>query len=186
VNPTQQSFGTSLAWTIVLAVVLGGGGYLVGLPWPLAALLAAITGIAGAALSIGGTVRDDRLPDPQVDLRHGARREIKQLSWNIGGERNRVDEPAVRRLRGIAAVRLTARGIDLDDPRDRPQAEALLGRSVYRVLVDPSRQSAGVLLRCVAALDRLAERPADAWTTARRTDAPVPVPASVPVPGRTT
>ena len=160
-NDDRTGFRGSLAWTVVLAIGIGVGGYLVGLPWPLAALVAAAVGIAGAALSIGGAARDARLPDAQLDLRHGARREIKQLSWNIGGGRSRLDEPAVRRLRGIAATRLAARGIDLDDPRHRPQAEALLGRSVYRVLASPSGQPAGVLMRCVAALDRLGEPPAD-------------------------
>jgi hypothetical protein len=158
-NRDRMGFGGSLTWTILLALVFGVGGYLIGLPGPIATLLAAAVGVAGAALSIGGTVRDDRLPVPQIDLRHGARREIKQLSWNISGQRHRLDEPAVRRLRGIAVARLAALGVDLDDPRHQAQAEALLGRSVYRVLSAPSAQPASVLLRCVAALDRLETSP---------------------------
>ena len=165
-NRDRPTFGSSLGWTVFLAVVFGVGGYLIGLPGPLATLLAAAIGIAGAAIAIGGSVRDDRLPDPQIDLRHGARREIKQLSWNIRGERHRLDEPAVRRLRGIATARLAAQGVDLDDPRHQAQAEALLGRSAYRVLAVPSAQPASVLMRCVAALDRLEARP-DARTDAR-------------------
>jgi hypothetical protein len=177
-NRDQLSFRGALGWTIVLAVVIGVGGYLIGLPGPLATLLAAAVGVAGAALAVGGTVRDDRLPDPQIDLRHGARREIKQLSWNLGGQRHRLDEPAVRRLRRIAAVRLAAHGVDLDDPRHRPEGEALLGRSVYRVLAVPSAQPASVLMRCVAALDKLDARPENA------PDAESSRPAAS-VPGRT-
>jgi hypothetical protein len=177
-NRDRMGFGGSLAWTIILAILLGGGGYLIGLPGPLATLVALSVGVAGAALTIGGTVRDDRLPDPQIDLKHGARREIKQLSWNIGGDRRRLDEPAVRRLRGIAAARLAAHGVDLDDPRHRQQAEVLLGRSVYRVLSTPAGQPASVLMRCVAALDRLDARPPD--PASARASRPAPS-----VPGRT-
>jgi hypothetical protein len=160
-NQGRMGFAGSLAWTIILAIVFGVGGYLIGLPGPLATLIAAAVGVAGAALTIGGTVRDDRLPVAQLDLRHGARREIKQLSWNIGGQRHRLDEPAVRRLRGIATARLAAHGVDLDDPRHQQQAEVMLGRAVYRALSAPSDQPASVLMRCVAALDRLGDRPTD-------------------------
>ena len=154
---TSRGFGGALGWTLVLSVVIGVGSYLIGLPAQLAAVLAAAVGIAGAALAIGGRVQDDRLPDAQLDLRQGARREIKQLSWTAGGARNHLDEPVVRRLRAIAVARLAARGIDLDDPRHRPQAEALLGRTAYRVLVAPSGRSAATMLRCITALDRLDE-----------------------------
>jgi hypothetical protein len=176
-----MSFGGALAWTVILALVLGVGGYLIGLPWPLAALLAGAVGVAGAALTIGGTVRDDRLPESQLDLRHGARREIKQLSWSIGGSRTRLDEPAVRRLRRLAVARLAAHGVNLDDPRQQPQAEALLGRTAYRVLSVPSAQHASVLMRCVAALDRLDARPGP--SPADR--APNPSRTAASAPGRT-
>jgi hypothetical protein len=154
-------FGGSLAWTIVLAVVIGVGSYLIGLPAALAAVIAVAVGIAGAALTIGGRVQDPSLPEAQIDLRQGARREIKQLSWTAGGQRNRLDAPVVWRLREIAVARLAARGVDLDDPRQKPQAEALLGRAAYRALVAPTGQSAAVLMRCIAALDRLDESAAD-------------------------
>jgi hypothetical protein len=188
-------FGSSLAWTIVIALVIGVGGYLIGLTAPLAGTLAVAVGIAGAALSIGGRVQDRRLPDPQIDLRSGTRREIKHLSWSGGGQRNRLDEPVVWRLRGIAVPRLAARGIDLDDPRHRPQAEELLGRSAYRILADPRGQSAAALLRCIAALDRLDQVPADtgaarrpaarATASAHTTTAPAAVAPAASVPERT-
>jgi hypothetical protein len=181
-NPNAPSFGSSLGWTLVLAAVFGIGAYLVGLTAPLAALVAVVTGIAGAALAIGGRVQDARLPDAQIDLRQGARREIKQLSWTAGGQRNRLDEPVVRRLREVAVARLAARGVDLDDPRQRPQAEALLGRAGYRALFDPTGAPAAVLLRCVAALDRLDDPHRNNGTTAKPSAAR---PATSSVPGRT-
>ncbi|MFC0681815.1 hypothetical protein ACFFGH_28620 [Lysobacter korlensis] len=175
-NGNTPGFGGSLGWTLILALVIGVGSYLIGLPAALAAVLAAAVGIAGAALSIGGRVQDRRLPDPQIDLRQGARREIKQLSWTAGGQRNRLDEPVVRRLRLVAVARLAARGIDLDDPRHRPRAEQLLGRSTYRVLASPAGQSAAVMQRCIAAIDRLDELPAERTPPTR---------PATSVPGRT-
>ncbi|WP_375426370.1 hypothetical protein [uncultured Friedmanniella sp.] len=73
----------------------------------------------------------EREPGPSDQ---GVRLEVARLSWGLNGFESRVDRRSVDRLHAIAARRLRAHGVDLDDPADADRAEQLLGTAPYAAL----------------------------------------------------
>lgn len=64
----------------------------------------------------------------------GARNDVTRLSWSLRTRRWRVRPDAVRRVRTLAASRLSALGLDLDDPADQRRVEQRIGARAYRTL----------------------------------------------------
>lgn len=158
---------------VVGAVVCGVVGGLIGLrPGDafLVGLLALVIGIVSVAVDAG---EDDLWPEPEHEELHGTRREISALTWSFVGREGRVAEPAVRRLRAVAARRLTRRGVVLprgllqrgagDSPSmplaDEQQARAreLLGERAWTILTAPGGwlPSLADLTHCVGVIERL-------------------------------
>ena len=158
---------------VVAAVVVGGGGALIGLrPGDafLVGLLALVVGIVSVAVDAG---EDHLWPEPEPGELDGTRREISALTWSFVGREGRVAEPAVRRLRAVAARRLSRRGVVL--PRgllqravgegpsvplaDESQARAreLLGERAWTILTAPGGwlPSLADIAHCVGVIERL-------------------------------
>jgi hypothetical protein len=89
--------------------------------------------------------------------RHGARRDVDQLSWAMRGSYGRVDGAAVWRVQRLAAHRLAVHQLDLQNAADRPRIKQLLGRRAYVLLARGERRpvSLRALLQCLDALDVL-------------------------------
>jgi hypothetical protein len=89
--------------------------------------------------------------------RHGARRDVDQLSWAMRGSYGRVDGAAVWRVQRLAAQRLALHHLELQNAADRSRIEQLLGRRAYLLLARGERRpvSLRALLQCLDALDVL-------------------------------
>jgi hypothetical protein len=89
--------------------------------------------------------------------RHGARRDVDQLSWSMRGSYGRVDSAAVWRVQKLARHRLALHGLDLLNPADQPRVQQLIGRRAYLVVTRGERRPASLraLLQCLDALDAL-------------------------------
>jgi hypothetical protein len=101
---------------------------------------------------------DDAWPVREADPSdRGVRLEVARLSWGLHGFESRVDRRSVDRLYVIAARRLHARGVDLEDPADADQAQRLLGSAPYAALTgDPNNPPRYVdFARAVTAVERL-------------------------------
>jgi hypothetical protein len=103
---------SGLPWRpVVAAVVLGTGAGVIGLrplDAALVGLVVLVIGLAWTALPAG---QEYEWPRATVDEAAGSRREISALTWSFVGRDGRVAEPAVRRLRLVAARRLARRGV---------------------------------------------------------------------------
>lgn len=89
--------------------------------------------------------------------RHGARRDVAQLSWSLRGSYGRVGSGAVLRARGVARQRLAPFKLDPLDPADRPMIEQMIGRDAYAVLARAERRPPFMrsFIHCLDALDGL-------------------------------
>ncbi len=96
----------------------------------------------------------DRAPTVSGANREGSRRDVDELSASLRESWGRVGGRAVWRLAQLARVRLAERQLDLKNPADRAQIEALIGRRAYRVL-DRGQHRAPFLRSYVHCLDAL-------------------------------
>ncbi|MGW6004919.1 hypothetical protein ACWFNS_03250 [Oerskovia enterophila] len=86
------------------------------------------------------------LPDRN---RHGARRDLSELTWAMHGNDGRVSERAHRRVLALAATALADRGIDLrsTDPAQQRAAADLLGPKVHQQMTTGGRPPTMPVLR---------------------------------------
>lgn len=117
------------------------------------------TAIAVVMLALSDLPDDDMsAPWPgQAVTPDGVRDDLDRLTWQFGTARSPVREGAVRQVRALAATRLARRRLDLDDPADRAAVERLLGPGVYQALHEPARPNLAALVRCLDAIDGLAD-----------------------------
>lgn len=117
------------------------------------AVLAAVTGHR----EIG-----DELSWPVLaeEPRGGQRHEVSQISWSLTDKDGRVADHGLRRLRAVAAGRLTLAGID---PDDDDAVRARLGERALRTLraTRENRPTVRALDACLTALDDLEGAPDD-------------------------
>jgi len=93
------------------------------------------------------------LPDRN---RHGARRDLSELTWAMHGNDGRVSERAHKRVLALAATALADRGIDLrsTDPAQQRAAADLLGPKVHQQMTtDPRPPTMPVLRAWVTAVE---------------------------------
>jgi hypothetical protein len=120
-----------------------------------------LLGVALTTLGLIGTVNAD-LNDTGWrgggrSSRHGARREVDELSWSLRGSYGRVSGRAAMRVQQLARHRLALLSLDLRDPADRPRIEQLIGRRAYTVVAPGKRRPPLLrsLLHCLDVLDAL-------------------------------
>lgn len=152
------------AATAAVAALAAAGSWAAGLGAAPSAMVAWVVAITGAGHVVVSRHQPERAWPRRGEerRRHGTRREVSRLSWNLAGRRRPVPAPTCQRLRVLAARRLDRLGVDLDDPGEAGRARALLGASAYGVLIaDPSQPvDQAAFLRCVAAVERLDDLPA--------------------------
>jgi hypothetical protein len=138
------AFIGALAWYLgmdtVHSVVLGVGILVVTVSW------LAVPEILELAWPENSGVDDD-----------GGRGDVRRLSWSLRPRHGRVRQQAVSRIRSLAAARLAARGLDLDDADDRDRIASLIGtRSLHTLVPNPERPPlARDVDSCLDALSRL-------------------------------
>lgn len=158
---------------LVVALVCGVGSVVIGLRPAdafLIGLLALVVGVVSVAVGAG---EDHLWPDSELEETDGTRREISALTWSFIGREGRVAEPAVRRLRVVAARRLARRGVvlprglirrgvgrnpspaELDD--DQRTARELLGERAWTILTAPGGRlpSLADVTHCVTVIEQL-------------------------------
>lgn len=146
-----------------VVTLAGGFAVLVALVW-FAGFGAAYAVVIATAIAVVVLAWSD-LPDGDVSARwpsravapDGVRDDLERLTWQLGTSRGPVGEGAVRQVRALAAARLARRRLDLDDPADRAAVEALLGPAVYRALCQSTRPTLAALVRCLDAIDGIAD-----------------------------
>jgi hypothetical protein len=89
--------------------------------------------------------------------RHGARRDVAQLSRSLRGSHGRVGTAAVLWTQRLARKRLAVYQLDLLDPADRPRIEQLIGHRAYTVLMRGEHRPPLLrsFIHCLDALDAL-------------------------------
>ncbi|MFC7622980.1 hypothetical protein [Microlunatus sp. GCM10028923] len=126
---------TTALGSLVVAAILGGGAWLVGLD-PLKCLLIVIAVALFGSFRLFTEFGDNAgWPEPNDRGRdRGARREVARLSWTLQGHASQVDARSGRRLRTLAAETLAEHGLDLTRDEDQERCRALLGERAYRTL----------------------------------------------------
>lgn len=142
--------GTAVAALAVTAFFWGAG-----FSFALVATFAALAVVAGGIVAGVVDPGEPRIPEPQLVLRKGARREVSRAAGSLGASGGRAAATGSERLARIAARRLARHGIDLADPAHQAEAEAILGPVAYRVVIEPSDRRIAVLERAVEAVERL-------------------------------
>lgn len=123
-----------MIWCLVLALVVGGASWYLGVDVAHAFGIGGVVFAATACLSmVGDQAGVERAPDPLVQ-RDGSRRDVVQLGWALHTRRGTVAPEAVRRLRTLTAQALELHGLDLDAPGDRAEIERVLGADVLRII----------------------------------------------------
>lgn len=153
----------TVIWTLVLAVLMAGLSWAVGVSWFQSLLLfTGVTTVGAAVLALDHLDDDAQLPplDP-AGRSEGTRREVSRLSWALAGADNRVGDRPYRRVRAIAAHRLAMRGIDVSELSGEGAARALLGSVGYDQLVaetaaPPTQRT---FAACLTLLERLDDSP---------------------------
>ena len=149
---------------ILVAALAGVGGWFFGvgvLPAIVIALAVASVGIVLRLANIGGSAREWPPPPPLVT--DGARRESSDLSWAIRSRGAGVDDRIVLRIRRIAADRLAAHQLDLENPAHRAAIQRLLGKPTTETLLNPRAHTVRIadVIGMLDILDRLERRPAE-------------------------
>ncbi|GAB3760880.1 hypothetical protein [Microlunatus parietis] len=132
-NPAELR--ATVIGVLVVAAILGGGAWLVGLD-PLKCLLIAVAVALFGSFRLFTEFGDNAgWPEPNDRGRdRGARREVARLSWTLQGHASQVDARSGRRLRTLAAETLAEHGLDLTRDEDQERCRALLGDRAYRTL----------------------------------------------------
>ena len=122
------------------------------------ALVFVALGIAWACL--GGAEVPDWSED-DADAPAGMRDDVVRLAWSLRTHKGQVREPAYKRMRQIARVRLAPHQLDIDDPGDQPAIEDMIGAWAYRALHTPGGRlpSLAAVENCLTALDDLVADP---------------------------
>lgn len=107
-------FGLNVVPSVVVVLVVAGLGATVGL----------ITVPTGA----GGW------PPAPPEPKDGARREVSELSWALRPS-GALNDRVLERVRNIAAVSLSRRHLDLENPAHRQRIEGLVGASLSPFLI---------------------------------------------------
>ncbi|GAA1444512.1 hypothetical protein GCM10009617_21570 [Leifsonia poae] len=123
-----------MIWCLVLALVVGGASWYLGVDVAHAFGIGGVIFAATACLSmVGDQAGVERAPEPLVQ-RDGSRRDVVQLGWALHTRRGTVAPEAVRRLRTLTAQALELHGLELDAPGDRAEIERVLGADVLRII----------------------------------------------------
>ncbi|MCU1431450.1 MAG: hypothetical protein JWP95_555 [Actinotalea sp.] len=155
---------------IAVGLTVGFLGWVFGLRTldaALVGLVAFVVALVGVSVGNGA---EHEWPQAQVEEAEGSRREISALTWSFVGRDGRVAEPAVRRLRVVAARRLARRGVVLPGgithrsrdvgPEDEPhlRARELLGDRAWATLTGPGGwlPSLADIDQCLHAIEALA------------------------------
>ena len=128
---------TTVIGTLVVAAILAGASWLVGLD-PLKCLLVAIAVALCGAFRLYVDFGDNASWPEQADRSRdrGARREVARLSWTLQGYASQVDARSARRLHGLVAAVMAELGLDLDRSEDVERCRRLLGERAYRTLAE--------------------------------------------------
>jgi hypothetical protein len=131
----RNELRTTAIGTLVVAVILGGAAWLVGLD-PLKCLLVAIAVALCGAFRLYVDFGDNASWPEQADRSRdrGARREVARLSWTLQGYASQVDARSARRLHGLVAATMAEHGLDLTRPEDAERCRRLIGERAYRTL----------------------------------------------------
>lgn len=151
---------TSWVKTVLLLGVVLGITYVVGLDVVHCVLIGVGT-LVLLLLRRLPEANDDGWPEREADPSdRGVRLDVARLSWGLHGLESRVDRRSVDRLYVVAARRLHAQGVDLDDPAHADRAEHLLGVGPYAALTgEPARPPRyDAFARAVTAVERLPGR----------------------------
>lgn len=119
---------------VLAAAVVGVAAWFFGMDAPHAVGLGAVACALAVMVALLGGQADVAWAVPAAQPRPGARRDVVQLGWALGGRDGRVSPEAVRRLRGLAAEVLDRRGVQLDDPAAAVEVVALLGDQTAAML----------------------------------------------------
>lgn len=146
----------ALLRTILLALVVGAGGWVLGLEPAASAALG--IGILAVGLSwIGGGEDDADPPERWADRRPshpGIRRELDDLARALGG--GRVGWSSWQRVRRLAEHRLRDHGLSLDEAAHTQRIAELLGaRAATLLLRSAPPRSSSAVGDCLDALERL-------------------------------
>ncbi len=160
--------------TAVVAIAVGVVLVVSGMPPGLVLLFSSVVAVGGALATAIVDPEEPVLPERPTSMRGGARREVGSVAWSLRSSRGRVSPGASARLSAVAARRLARLGIDLDDPADRPRAEAALGARAYRVVSEPDPRSFSTMRAAIRAVDQLND------PSATRPPAAVAPPATAP------
>ena len=149
---------------ILVAVVAGVGCWFFGVGILPAVIIALAVGSVGIVLWLANITAGAReWPPPPPLVTDGARRESSDLSWAIRSRGSGVDDRIVIRIRRIAADRLAARQLDLDNPAHRAAIQRLLGRPTTETLLNPRAHRVRIadVVGMLDLLDRLERRPVE-------------------------
>lgn len=145
---------------VLWGAIVGAVGYAVGL----VALSAVVVALA-VATAVLLAARIDLEREPGVSLwssagRDGARGDVQSLAWGMVGRDGRAGDWAMRRLRQVAAGRLSRHGLRLDDDGQAAAVSALIGAAAHDTLTRrfPTPTLAEVR-SCLDALDRIGPSP---------------------------
>lgn len=160
---------------LALAVVVGVGLWLVGLPAMSSAILATAGFAAGAGRAglelhtIDQRVgRSGAWPPRSSPFVGGVRREVQELSWSFSSRSGTSGQEVLTHLRNLARRRLAVHGVDLSDPEHRPRVDALIGSRARAVLATPGDRPVRHrdAVACLDAVERLV--PSDTVSTVSR------------------
>ncbi|HLT60029.1 MAG TPA: hypothetical protein VK020_02500 [Microlunatus sp.] len=131
----MRELRTTAIGSLVVAAIVAGAAWLVGLDLLKCLLLAIAVALCGTFRLFTEYGDNAGWPEPEDRGRdRGARREVARLSWTLQGYASQVDARSARRLRTLAAAALAEHGADLDRPEDQDRCRRLLGDRAHRTL----------------------------------------------------
>ena len=151
-----------IAAVIVVAVLAGAGSWFFGVGILPAVVIALTIGAVGLVVRLATVATGSReWPPPPPLVTDGARRESSDLSWAIRSRGGGVDGRIVERIRRIAAERLAARQLDLDNPAHRSAIQQLVGSRAMAVFTSPAAHTVRIaeVIAMLDILDTLDRRP---------------------------
>ncbi len=137
----------------VAVVVLGTGLILLGVEVPFALAWGVLAGVV-VLLSALPFPDPPSLDAPRRDDQRPSGSEVSRLAWSINPRTGAVGEIVTRRVRATLRRRLTAEGIDVDDPDGSDRVDARIGPGVWAAL-NAGRTDRVAIERALDAIDRL-------------------------------